>query len=259
LTILNAVLSCYGADVPTETNQSRQNPSLALSPAVVEVKAQPGLSSTYSLTLANLTATDFDFVLEASDVVVRDGKRVFVPAGETEGGIARSAVFSTKTLSLKPGESGHVNVTLTVPEHPKVRAVAVVFHGLTPVRRVATAMFTGSLGALITFNLSNNVNLRAAQPVILAQTESSNLTVHQSLENAGDEPVIPKGTLAILKDSGELLARVAIEPHRLLPGEKLECAIEYPHTLREGKYRALVSLAYEGGVSTTSGEFRVLE
>jgi hypothetical protein len=223
------------------------------------VKGQPGLSSTHWLTLSNLTSHNLAFVLEAFDVVVQDGKRVSVPAGETDRGIARSAVFNPGVLEIKPGESGRVNVTLTVPPDTKVRAVSVVFHGQTQLQGAGAVMFTGSLGALITFNLSETVSLQAGAPSVSPQTGTANLTVYQELRNEGSEPVIPKGTLAILKASGELVARVPIEPHRLLPGERFNCAIEYSHTLPPGDYRGLLSLAYEGRVQTSRIQFQVVE
>jgi len=262
MVLLVSVL-CRASDVPkkldTRAPQQPQPPapSLALSPAVIMVKAQPGASSTHPLTMTNLTGTRFRFVLEAFDVVIQGGKRVFVPAGETEGGIARSAIFDPPAIELNPGESAQVKITLTVPAEPKVRAVAAIFHGQTALPGKGTLMFTGSLGALITYNLSEKIAVRVDAPAISAQTESSNLTVSEHLENDGPEPVIPKGTLAILKNSGELVGRVAIQPHRLLPGEEFDYAVEYPHNLRPGKYRAMVSLEHEGGVQTSNIEFEV--
>jgi hypothetical protein len=264
-TLLCASTLCKPADVPKKADQQAAMnlqptaPSLALSPAVITVKAQPGASSTHSLTMTNLTHNQFKFVLEAFDVVIRDGKRVFVPAGETEGGIARSAIFDRPTIELKPGESTRVNITLTVPPQPLVRAVVAIFHGQTALPGKGALMFTGSLGALITYNLSENIAVRAAAPAISPQTESSNLTVSEQLKNQGHEPVIPKGTLAILNESGELIGRVAIEPHRLLPGEEFNFLVEYPRTLRPGKYRGMMSFEHEGGVQTSNIEFQVLQ
>jgi hypothetical protein len=262
--VLGPSALCNGADARKKPDKQSEvylqpiAPSLALSPAVIMLKAQRGTSSTNTLTMANLTHTKFKFVLEAFDVAIRDGKRVFVPAGETEGGIARSAIFDPPTIELQAGESGRVNITLTVPSEPKVRAVVAIFHGQTALQAKGT-LFTGSLGALIAYNLRGKIEMRAAEPVVSPQTESLNLTVSEQVENAGQEPVISKGTLAILKASGELLGRVAIEPHRLLPGEDFHYAVEYPRTLRPGKYRAMVSLEHEGGVETSSIEFQVVQ
>jgi hypothetical protein len=264
-TILLACTLCQASDIPKKTDkpstQSAQPtstaPSLALSPAVIIVKAQPGASSTHIMTMTNLTNTRFKFVLEALDVVVVDGKRVFVPAGETDGGIARSAVFNPPVIEVDPGQAKQVQVTLTVPADPRVRAIIAIFHGQTALPGRGTLMFTGSLGTLITYTLSPGVDVRVSSPMVRPQTESANLTILEQMENDGTEPAIPKGTLAILKSSGELIGRVAIQPHRLLPGEKFDCAVEYPHSLRPGKYRAMMSIQHEGGIRTESIEFQV--
>src|SRR5437899_1072640 len=110
------------------------------------IKTQPGGSSTHALTISNLMYNKCSFVMEAFDVVVRDGTRVFVPAGETVGGIARSAIFSPPFIELNPGESALVKITLTVPPEPAVRAVAAIFHGQTALPGNDKLMITGSLG-----------------------------------------------------------------------------------------------------------------
>jgi len=262
-TLLLSGILCRASDFPPKPDQQSspapqaQAPSLALSPAVIMVKASPSASSAHVLTITNLTNTRFRFVLEAFDVVIREGQRVFVPAGETEGGIARSAIFDPLTVELNPGASAQVKVTLTVPLDPKVRAVAAIFHGLTALTGKGNLLFTGSLGTLITYNLSDKLAIRAAAPVVNPQTESSNLAVTEQVENNGLEPVVTHGTLAILKSSGELIGRVAIDSHRLLPGERFNFVVEYPHNILRGQYRAMMSFAHDGGVQTSSVEFQV--
>ena len=259
--LLFSGIHCPAAPAPQEPNNVGHPPpaapSLALSPAVIVLKAQAGTSSTHPMTITNLTYNKFKFVLEAFDVAVRDGSRVFIPAGETEGGIARSAIFDPPTVELNPGESAQVKITLTVPPEPKVRAVVAIFHGQTALRGQGALMVTGSLGTLITYNLSEKVVVHAGAPIVSAQTETSNLTVSQQLENVGQEPAIPRGILAILRSSGGLVGRVAMEPHRLLPGEKFKFTAEYPHTIRPGQYRAMMSFEYGSGVQTSSIELRV--
>jgi hypothetical protein len=257
-TLLLAGIFSSAADAPKKPEQVQPTTgTLALSPGAIDVRAQPGVSNTQVMTMTNLTSVRFRFVLEAFDVVTRDGKRVFVAAGETEGGIARSAVFDPPAIELNPGEAGQVKVTLTIPAQPKVRAVVAIFHGQTGLPGKGTLMVTGSLGMLITYNLSTKIDIRAGAPVVSPQTDNSNLMVSQQLENDGKEPAVPKGTLAILKSSGELIGRVAIQPHRLLPGERFNCEMEYPHSLRAGKYRAMMSIQHEGGVQTSSIEFQI--
>src|SRR5580692_11774897 len=56
-------------------------PAIALSPAVIMVKAQANASSTHVLTISNMTRANYRFYLEAYDVVIAGGRRTFIPAG----------------------------------------------------------------------------------------------------------------------------------------------------------------------------------
>jgi hypothetical protein len=150
-----------------------------------------------------------------------------------------------------------VKVTLTVPQEPTVRAVIAMFQGQTALPGNGSFMVVGSLGTLITYNLSNRVEVRMAEAVIKPQTETASLTVSGRVDNIGQEPVVAHGTLAILRRTGRLIGRVAIPLHRLLPGETFDCTAEYPRNLSAGSYRAMMSLEYEGGVQTRSVEFEV--
>src|SRR5579859_7154673 len=79
-----------------------QKPTLSLTPAVVMARGSFGQSLTQTLTLTNETNVPFNFVMVAQDVTVKDGKRVFVPAGETKNSIAATAVFSQASGTVKP-------------------------------------------------------------------------------------------------------------------------------------------------------------
>src|ERR1051326_21677 len=61
--------------------------SLSVSPAVIMLRGEAGQSTTQRMLLTNGTSRPFSFELIAKDVVVRNGKRFLVPAGETEGSI----------------------------------------------------------------------------------------------------------------------------------------------------------------------------
>ena len=263
ITALLASSHFTAAAIPQKIEKASAPPSvrtatsLALSPAVIMIRAKPGASSTHPLTITNLTNNKCRFVMEAFDVVVQGGKRVFVPAGETFGGIARSAIFNPPTLEMSPGESAQVKITLTVPPEPAVRAVAAIFHGQTALPGNGKLMVTGSLGTLITYSLSDKIAVRTGAPTVKPQTETSNLSLSEVLENFGREPVVIKGTLAILKNSGQLIGRVTIESHRLLPGEKFDSVVEYPNIIHRGQYRAMISFVHEGGVQTSNVEFQV--
>ena len=217
-----------------------------------------GQGLTQTLTLTNHTTHEFAFQLEADDEIVKDGKRVFVPAGETEHSIAASAVFSQKTLVVKPNSSASVDVRLTIPAETRIRAVVAMFRGTNVIPSATSSVgMTASLGSLITFNLTNNVQLQPENVRVHPATENANLSVSQWITNTGAEPVVPEGMAALLNSSGNLVGKMPFQPLRLLPGERLEFTAEYPDQLQPGSYKALCSFQFEGKTLTSEAAFKV--
>src|SRR5262249_17787357 len=143
--LLRYLLLVLAVEFPLPICAQAGKPSITLTPAVVMVQAKPGQTATQILKLDNNTGGQFGFWLEALDVVVHDGKRTFVQAGEIPGGVAQSALFSPKSLVLQPGQSGKVQVTLTVPENPTVRGVVCMFRGTTVFGVSGSVGMTGSI------------------------------------------------------------------------------------------------------------------
>jgi hypothetical protein len=245
---------------PAAPMQGAQNlpPSISLSPAVVMAKGNFGQGLTQTLTLSNQTGREFAFELVAEDVVVKDGKRVFVPAGETLDGIAGSAVFSQKTVLVKAFSSASVDVRLTLPKQTSVRAIVAMFRGTDKVPSSSGAVgMTASLGTLITFNLSENVKLEQEAAHVMPATASANMSVTQFIANTGTEPALPEGAAAVLNAKGALVGKAIFSPQRLLPGERLEFVADYPDQLQPGDYRVLCSFQFGGKTLTSSTDFKV--
>lgn len=232
-------------------------PTIALAPAVVMLRGKPGQSATQTLTISNQLAVEMMFEIEAQDVVVRDGKRVFVPAGQTPSGIAAGVVTAPATVVAKAGQSASVNVTLTAPSGTSQRAIVVFFKSKLPSAGKEQLGFGASLGALITLNLSEDVKVLSGPMTATPQTASANLSLSEELENTGAEPVIPKGVVAILDERGKRVAKASFDSHRLLPGERAVFKVDSPAFLAPGRYRALSSFEFEGKVLTNVGEFTV--
>lgn len=246
LVMFVATIPAFGAEDGT----------LSLSPAVVMLRGSAGQSATQTLTLMNGTSRPFSFDLVANDVVAREGKRVLMEAGQVAGGIAATAVFSKPHVDVPPGGSVSVDVTFTVPQGTAQRAVIALFRGTNRVMSGNTPM-TASLGALMTFTLSDTVAADAAPLTVRPQSASENLGVSDVLTNRGTEPLLARGMLAILDAKGALAGKVAINPHRLLPGETAELHAEYAGELAPGHYRLVVSYDYEGQALTRSAEVDV--
>ncbi|HSY49251.1 MAG TPA: hypothetical protein VLC46_10605 [Thermoanaerobaculia bacterium] len=230
--------------------------SLSLAPAVVMLRGVPGQSTTQTMKLTNTASQPFSFDLKAQDVVVRDGRRVSVDAGELPGSIAASAAFSRKSVTLAPGESVRVNITVTIPAKPCGRAVLALFRGTTKIEQGSVGA-TVSLGMLLTFALSDDVLSSTTPLEVHPPTATSNLTIAQQLGNSGNEPFVATGMLAIVSSSGALVGRTPVPSRRLLPGERTDVHSEYAGDLAPGHYRALMTYQLAKTSVTSSAEFDV--
>jgi hypothetical protein len=229
---------------------------ISLTPAVVTLKGEYGQSHRQSLRLTNHTSRELSFELVAEDIVATNGQRVFLRAGDRPDSIAATAVFSPRLITIPPGASGAADVVLTVPRGTGVRAVAAIFRGRTTGIEAGVRV-TGSLGCLITFSLSDTARIEAGDPEVQPQTRTRNLTVGEWVTNTGTEPVVAAGVVALLDSTGRLVARLPIEPRRLLPGERLFFSAPSADFLEPGRYRALVSLEHDETVVQRTVEFVV--
>jgi hypothetical protein len=233
--------------------------SIALSPAIIMVRCRPGESTTQTLTIVNHTASEVSFNVASEDVVVREGKRTYSPAGQIRNGIAPSAVASPAVVVVKAGEEASVQVTLTIPPETGQRAVVTFFRGsVVPAGNGAIGL-SASLGTLITFNVSGDHRVEAGPVQASLQTPAANVILSEELRNSGSEPVMPKGVIVILNTSGQRVAKAPFIAQRLLPGERLTFAATNPAQLAPGHYRTLSSFEFEGKVLTTAGEFTIPE
>jgi hypothetical protein len=233
-------------------------PTVSLSPAVVQARGKYGQTLTESLTLTNQTGGDFAFEMTAQDVIVRNGKRQFVPAGELPNSIAQTAVFSTARGVASSYTTASVTVRLTIPADTKIRAVVVIFRGTAPApSQNGSVGMVASLGALITFNLSDDVRVEGLPVKVAPPDAASNWTIAERLRNTGSEPAVVSGIAAVLNADGRLAGKMPFDAQRLLPGEELDFKAEYPADLPKGAYRVLCTFDYEGKQFTSTGAFHV--
>jgi len=230
--------------------------SLSLSPAVVPLAGRFGQSTTQTLTLTNHTSQGLAFRLAAKDVVLVDGRRSFVDPFELPDSIAASAVFTAREVAVPPGESRSVDVTVTLPHQAAHRAVVILFEGATPVPQGRTVTRL-SLGTLLTFTVSGNVVLDAADLAIEPPSPTRNLAFALAFRNDGSEPLHARGVAIVLGADGAVVGRAVFDGRRLLPGEHTRVRTEYAGDLAPGVYRALATFDYEGRTLTRTAEFTV--
>jgi hypothetical protein len=219
----------------------------------MDMACTPGQSITIPYEVNNATESLFHFTVEVVDAVVQDGKRTFVPAGITEGGIAATAKSSPVEFDVAPGGHSESSVTFTMPFGSPQRAVVVYFRGRPPAPTDKNQpSLQISLGALVTCKVSDQYSFSAGVFQYDPQSEAANVSVSYELTNTGTEPVLPKGTMALLNPSGKLVGKAQFQARRLLPGERDVFKTSSPAVLPPGRYR-VVSVFEFGGVSTNGG------
>jgi len=226
--------------------------TVSLSPAVIMLRGEAGQSTTQTLLLRNNTSRTLSFDVVAQDVVVRDGARVHMNAGQIAGSIAATAVFSQRHVKVVSGETAAVTATFTIPPGAPTRAVIALFRGTDKVNNA-----TASLGALMTFTLSDSVTMSTDALRVQPQSATSNLAVAQTCTNSGSEPIVAKGMLAVIGADGRIAGKTALQPRRLLPGERVQLSAQYAAELQPGRYRLFVTYDYEGRALTQSAEVTV--
>jgi hypothetical protein len=193
-----------GASAGAQTAQTTKTPdgerplnTLALTPSVIMTRGLPGQSVTQTLSLTNYTSMTFSFEMIAQDVIVRDGKRVFAAAGEVPQSVAGTAIFSKPTVTIAPGQTASVDVTVTLTKGTDIRAIVAIFQGTDKLNGGKGSVgMTASLGCLITFTAPNSSEVTSAFEVtstevtVHPQTETQPLRVTVNLANvwngAGD-------------------------------------------------------------------------
>lgn len=253
---MKTILTLLAATLFATAASASNNGAISLSPAVIMLHGEGGQSTRQTLFIENGTSRALTFALEAKDVVVRDGQRAFVTAGSIPSGIAATAVFSQKTIKVRAGERAAVTITVTIPRDTTSRAVVALFRGTDRIKN-GSMTSSSSLGALLTFVLSDGVSMKTEPLLVQPQTATANLSVAQTCENSGSEPFVAKGILAVMDASGKLAGKAELTPRRLLPGERVQLGAQYSAELQPGRYRLLLTYDYDGRALTQSAEVTV--
>jgi hypothetical protein len=234
-----------------------QSASLSLSPAVIMVRCRAGQSTTQTLTMTNGMPDEIRFELETVDIVVNDGKRTYVRAGQIPFSIAAGTVVAPLFIAVKAGHTEAVNVTFTMPADTPQRAVVIFFRAKIAEAGNGSVGLGASLGTLVTFRLPNDSKIDAGPITTTPQTATANLMLSEELHNSGTEPVVPKGVVVVLDESGRRVDKAVFDPQRLLPGERIVFAASSGAQLKPGSYRTLSSFEWEGKVLTSAGAFSI--
>ncbi len=236
-------------------------PEMAISPAVVDVRAAPGQAITTEITVANPGSVAYTVSVFAWDMW-HDGKeRRYAPPGTFPHSLAQRVAASPASFSLAAGAKQPVQVTIDVPVDAQGGQYAVLFFEmstdapeaartgqgpvLTIAGRIGASLIvdTDIAGAIVKVGKVEDV---AIQP----PTASMPLRIATKILNETQTHLRPFATAVILKDRAPV-GRFTLPSVLLLPGQRGVLEGEWTGTLGPGDYTLLLTVVSSDGQGET--------
>lgn len=169
--------------------------SLTLAPSLILAPGKPGQTTSHSLVIQNGTSFEFTFEVEARDLVIRNGRQVFLTAGELPDSVAANLLLAPRSVNVKAMRTASVVVRLTAPSQTQVRGVLITLKGFNRIPVGADSVMTASLGTLISLRGPENTPAQTSEPGQSAPASAVSFSVAQWLDEAapgGLEPPPPE-------------------------------------------------------------------
>lgn len=251
---------------PAARAEALPKTSLAISPPLFELSANPGDTLSHEIRVDNLTDKALSLKVDRKD---------FVAMGE-EGQAALTDKPTRYSLSswIHPADDGFllrqhasktVKFTIRVPENaePGGHFGSVVFKTVPKKDGDTSGLSIGQeIGALILLKVAGDVkedgrivSFRPRSSIV----EAAPLAFETRFENTGNVQVVPSGTITVTDLFGRKLGDAHLESRTVLPGSVRKITTGWEGNLWPGWYMATVSLGYgtKGQLATASTSFFV--
>jgi hypothetical protein len=203
--------------------------AISVGPAIIETSVEAGSISDFSFVVTNEENTTLSYALTIQKFIPlgEEGRTTFLPPTDTSG-LPEWMFLEAPTLTLRPGESKRVAVSLRVPNEAApgghYAAIFLTQTNLdTSVGQNVAAI--PRIGILVLATIKGNLNER----LVLQQADVdhdiySSLPVRfrMSVENQGNTHVQPKVQITVSNMFGNIVAKVDgnADAGRVLPGSR---------------------------------------
>jgi hypothetical protein len=241
-------------------------PELAITPAVLEMKAAPGQAIATDVTVSNPGTVGYRVSVYAWDMWHDGRNRRYAPPGTFPQSLAQRLNAAPATFSLAPGQRQQVQITLDIPRDAKGGQYAVVFFEMSggdsaspaqgPVLAVA-----GRIGAsVIVDTTAAGATIRAGRIEhvgIEPPTTSAPLRVTTEITNDNHTHLRPYGSAVIMRERTPV-GRFTLPSALLLPGQRGVLEGSWSGALKPGDYTLLLTIvSSDGQGETLERPFRV--
>ena len=236
-----------------------QNPSLSVTPVVIDEKAQARDILKESITIKNLTTHVLEVYPSVNDINAQLGEQGYVRATGSDGlsnSLANWIEISRGMVQLAPGEEKAIPFLVRV----NMNAVAAAYHAqisLTEGGTRAEADAKPPLGVVMV-----NVEIKADIKELLQLNTFSTGNIYFSgddvlfsykLQNIGNQQLQPKGEVHIYNRQGIEVANVPVnhEGKTISPDQAAQLASVWSAANGFGRYKAMLTVDYGSAQTAT--------
>ncbi len=226
--------------------------SLAVSPQILDLTANPGETSTNTFRLTNASAQAVD---------IRATPKNFTPRGEegavdltvddTTFSLAEWITVSPARTTIQPGKTQDfiVDINVTADAEPGSHFGSVVFQSIPPEQEGSAALVSQEIAPVILIKVAGDVQESAeiAEFTSGKSTYSNEKTIEllSRIENTGSVHFKPKGIITIKNMFGGEVAELDIDKRNVLPASIRQIPTEWqPEGFQIGKYTATLTIVY---------------
>ena len=227
--------------------------NFSVSPQILDLKAVPRDILKNSVVLKNSTSQTLNLFLDVADINPSTGQEQTVePTKADLTGSLASWILFPRILQLNAGESQSQELKIEV----NLRAKPDTYHAAILIYQGADRAEAQTRGPAATVQINLEVRDDGKENLQLAQFTSdkkifikppASFTV--AVNNIGNRPSIPQGSIIIYNSRGEEVVESAINEQGpvISPGQELKFQTSWLGRFRFGKYKGLLRLDYGAG------------
>ncbi len=240
-----------------------QETGVAIEPAVIENTVTAGSEYKYTFNVKNKTVEEVTYYLYSSNIsdVSEDGVPVYDDNNDNSSyGIAGWIKLSTTTLTVPPGKTKSVTITISVPPDATPGShYGSVFASVKPPELNSSGAAVGyKVGNIIVLSIDGDiVEQGSIRQFSTDKTfySSQNVNFSAKIENSGNVAIKPFGLLEIYNMFGKKVSTITFNDtlSMILPSKTRKFHITWKgDTTGLGRYKAIISVSYgKDGVKKT--------
>jgi hypothetical protein len=216
-------------------------------PVKYNLTVRPGEPVARDVSITNLGTSPVVVRVKLSDWQLGDrGEFTFAPLGTTPASLAGFVQYEPQEFSLQPGESGRIQLTMTLPKEGPATRWGVLLSEVRPALARSPRLgprAVAKLGTTLYLSRIAADEVRAeVTDMTVAPLGYDSLSVSVRISNAGERHCYVGGEVSLTDSTGNRFAEGKFPTGVVLPGRTRDYTWTCPVTLPPGRYTALATL-----------------